>query len=140
MLFPLASGVELLVAATAWWCCPPQTRSLITYIKRTYHPFLLREPKLWGEAAGSTAAGATWAYDDPQWAGTSRSQPMAGCMVLVAALDKLPAAVAAAAEHLRAMEAAGGCGTLHVAITGRWRLSCAGVDGAALGAGGRVER
>ena len=35
----------------------------MTYIKRTYFPFVLREPQLW--SAGGRVNGALWAYADP---------------------------------------------------------------------------
>jgi hypothetical protein len=98
---------------------------MVTYVKRTYHPFLLREPRVWQQQQqqeeGSALVGATWAYDDPAWAGTAKAQPMAGCMVALCALADLPAAVAAAAQQLQALEVPGGCGVLHVAVSGgRW--------------------
>ncbi len=35
----------------------------MTYVKRTYFPFVLREPQLWSD--GARVAGALWAYADP---------------------------------------------------------------------------
>ncbi len=101
----------------------------MTYVKRTYHPFLLREPRVWQQQEGGAALlGATWAYDDPAWAGTARAQPMAGCMVALGTLADLPAAVAAAAQQLQALEVPGGCGVLHVAVSGgaAWQVGQAG--------------
>ena len=41
----------------------PQERALVTYVKRAYFPFVLREPQL--RSAGGRVASAMWAYADP---------------------------------------------------------------------------
>ncbi len=40
-----------------------QERALVTYVKRAYFPFVLREPQL--RSAGGRVASAVWAYADP---------------------------------------------------------------------------
>ena len=40
-----------------------QERALLTYVKRTYFPFVLREPQL--QSSDGRVAGALWAYADP---------------------------------------------------------------------------
>lgn len=49
-----------------------QYRALLTYIKRVYHPFLLREPQVSISAGGRVVA--AWIYDDPRLANTTATR------------------------------------------------------------------
>ncbi|KAK9799384.1 hypothetical protein WJX73_008409 [Symbiochloris irregularis] len=90
-----------------------QTRSLLTYICRIYHPFCLREPREVHQVNGISCA--LWLHNaDNQPASAS----LLSCAVLIPSLDRLYAA----AKAVEAAAAAPGMaevqrGTLHVILT-----------------------
>lgn len=69
-----------------------QSRALVTYLRRIYFPFTLREPEL--RAAGAFSA-ALWAFEDPVLAGRPAATERLGCALLLPALSDLPPALEA---------------------------------------------
>lgn len=73
-----------------------QTRALMTYIKRIYFPFILRDPHLYNPVPGSRCA--LWAYAEPAVAGTTAAQECMGTALLIASLAELPGALGAVSQ------------------------------------------
>ncbi|GLC69098.1 hypothetical protein PLESTF_000789000 [Pleodorina starrii] len=95
-------------------------RAALTYVKRLYSPFLLREPAM--QAAPDGVQLAVWLYDDPAAANTPAPTQRIGALLL---LDRLGAlnlgltALSTAINNLRADVggAVVGVGMLHIAIS-----------------------
>ena len=76
--------------------CRTQTRALVTYIKRIYFPFILRNPHLSDPTPGLRCA--LWAYAEPSVAGTVAATECLGTALLIASLAQLPGALAALSQ------------------------------------------
>ena len=71
----------------------PQQRALVTYIKRVYYPFMVREPELC--SVGNHLC-ALWMHSSPS--SHSASCVVLGLAVVIPALENLPAALLAVEE------------------------------------------
>ena len=69
---------------------------MVTYIKRIYFPFILRDPHLSAPAPGLRCA--LWAYAEPAVAGTVAATECLGTALLIASLAQLPGALAALSQ------------------------------------------
>ena len=68
----------------------------MTYIKRIYFPFILRDPHLYTPVPGCRCA--LWAYAEPAVAGTTAAQECMGTALLIASLAELPSALVAVTQ------------------------------------------
>ncbi|KAG2485379.1 hypothetical protein HYH03_015868 [Edaphochlamys debaryana] len=120
---------------------PPhlRRRAALTYVRRLYAPFLLREPLVASAGAGAEGALlAVWMYDDPAAANTPHPTQRLGAMLLLDSLAGLTPglkALGATLEPLRADAGASAVGTLHVALA---PAAAGGASGG--GSGGRHSR
>ncbi|GLI66557.1 hypothetical protein VaNZ11_010442, partial [Volvox africanus] len=93
-------------------------RAALTYIKRLYTPFLLREPVM--QSAPEGAQIAAWLYDDPATANTpAPTQRLAALLLLdrLASLGQGLTAMSTVLDKLRDdAGGAAGVGTLHIAV------------------------
>jgi acetyl-CoA carboxylase / biotin carboxylase 1 len=72
-----------------------QKNALLTYLKRIYYPFMVRDPEL------HTPSGIPciiWVHQHPQVAGTQAARNILGAAVIIDSLDLLPGALAAVEE------------------------------------------
>ncbi|CAL8465869.1 g5405 [Coccomyxa elongata] len=92
-----------------------QTRALQTYIKRVYHPFLLRDPEI---HSVDGVLCALWVHTHPTLAGMPQAHTSLSVAVIVPALSALPSAIAAV-DNIVAGSALAPIprGTLHVMLT-----------------------
>ena len=83
-------------------CCPEihfcvQSRALLTYIRRIYHPFLLHDPAI---PKDSPILCAYWAHTQPLLAGMPQAQNSVSMAIVIPALAALPAALQEMSKHL----------------------------------------
>jgi acetyl-CoA carboxylase/biotin carboxylase 1 len=67
-----------------------QERALLTYVRRVYYPFLLRDPEL---SAVDGMLCAYWVHTHPTVSGMPQAQSSLSVACLIPALDALPAAL-----------------------------------------------
>lgn len=119
-----------------------QARAASTYVRRLYHPYLVRDPMLKlhqpphqplspaaGPGAGVAGAGGggalsagvvtgVWLYDDPLLSHSAASRTCAGGLLLLEGLWALPAGLELLAGELQAMELGQLPLALHLALAG----------------------
>ena len=93
-----------------------QYSALVTYIKRVYHPYLLREPTLMQHDQIVTAA---WVYEDPRFANTNRARHMLGSFLVVPCLSELALGLVQLKKDINALDIGLLGGTLHISVSGR---------------------
>lgn len=101
-----------------------QTRGALTYVRRIYHPYLIRQPLIASPQAGGTpSVTITWLYEDPQAAGSSTEDGLgrrtcAGALLLIRKLSELPSSLSLLRSEIQSM----GMGqlplSLHIVLTG----------------------
>ncbi|GFR43975.1 hypothetical protein Agub_g5119, partial [Astrephomene gubernaculifera] len=121
---------------------PPRLRhrAALTYVKRLYSPFLLREPLVQQSGGGPEGAlMAVWLYDDPAAANTPLPTQRVGALILLDRLTALNPALAALAPVLQSFrtDVAADVGTLHVALAAP---AGGGINGMSSSSGGGFPR
>ena len=104
-----------------------QTRAALTYVRRLYHPYLIRQPLIASSQVGSQSGDPTititWLYEDPQTAGSSTEEGLGrrtcvGALLLIGKLSDLPPFLSLLGSEILSM----GMGqlplSLHVVVTG----------------------
>lgn len=74
---------------------PVQKNALLTYLRRIYYPFMVRDPEV------HTPRGIQciiWVHQHPQVAGTQAARNVLGAAVVIDSLDHLPSALDAVEE------------------------------------------
>eukprot|EP00803_Ostreobium_quekettii_P003946 evm.model.scf_1945.1 EVM.evm.TU.scf_1945.1 scf_1945:1899-19188(+) len=91
-------------------------RALMTYIKRIYHPHILREPTITTQGDVTVAV---WVYDNPQCSGTSAAHECHGVFVCAQSLSQFPECLALARQALASIQTPETkIGTFHMALVG----------------------
>lgn len=93
-------------------CCWLQRRTLVTYVKRIYHAFLLEDPKIHVE---DSAIIATWTFGNPQIKG--QYHKCLGVMVLMPSLQFILDAISQMVKILNEMSSEKE-GILHLSFPG----------------------
>jgi hypothetical protein len=98
-----------------------QYSALVTYIKRVYHPYLLREPTFMQHDQILTAA---WVYDDPRFANTDHAQHRLGAFLVVPCISELASGLEQLQRDISVLEIGPLSGTLHISVSGKMASNC----------------
>lgn len=100
-----------------------QYRALLTYVKRVYHPFLLREPQVNTHGSIMTAA---WIYDDPRLANTAQARHQVGAFLVLPCMSEIATGLSYVQQAMAALGTESRGGVLHISVCGEWRAGAGG--------------